>query len=148
MALKSKEWFYKQCLQEVKNWSPLAHLAWDILEKGIGQRDQTRGHVTQAIGAAQKFLEDHPQYAQDIRDADRTRPFNILAHRQIANRWRAWLRLSRRRRTYGRRAFGYDYRTLRGYLPPNLGGSRGHGGGGADELKRVLRLMAEFSGRR
>lgn len=56
MALKSKEWFYKQCLHEVKNWSPLAHLAWDILEKGIGQRDQTRGHVTQAIGAAQKFL--------------------------------------------------------------------------------------------
>src|SRR5437867_5255948 len=78
MALKSKEWFYKQCLLEVKGWSRLAHLSWDILEKGIGQRDQTRGHVTQAIGAAQKFLEDYPQYIEDIRNTDPTRPFNIL----------------------------------------------------------------------
>lgn len=146
MALKSKEWFYKQCLREVKNWSPLAHLAWDILEKGIGQRDQTRGHVTQAIGATQKFLGDHPQYVPDICDADRTKPFHILAHPQIGNRWRAWL--GRRRGPYGRRAFGYNYGTLRGYLPPNLGGARRRGGGGADELKRVLRLMAEFADRR
>ena len=146
MALKSKEWFYKQCLGEVKVWSPLAHLSWDILEKGIGQRDQTRGHVTQAIGAAQKFFEDHPQYIEEIRNTDPTRPFNILGHQQFANRWRAWL--GRRRGTYGRQAFGYSYRTLRGYLAPNLGGTRRRGGGGGDELKRVLRLMAEFSGRR
>lgn len=146
MALKSKEWFYKQCLYEVKNWSPLAHLAWDILEKGIGQRDQTRGHVTQAIGAAQKFLEDHPRFVHDIRDTDRTKPLNIRAYPRIANGWTAWL--GRRQGAYGRHAFGYNYRTLRGYLPPNLGGSRRRGGGGADELKRVLRLMAEFAGRR
>ena len=39
MALKSKEWFFKQCLREAKEYTRLAHLAWDLLEKGVGQED-------------------------------------------------------------------------------------------------------------
>ena len=39
MALKSKEWFYKKCLAEVKDYDRFSHLAWGILQKGIGQSD-------------------------------------------------------------------------------------------------------------
>lgn len=51
MALKGKEWFFKQCLKESQNFTPFAHLAWDLLNKGVGQQDSTRGHVAQPIGA-------------------------------------------------------------------------------------------------
>ena len=143
MGLKSKEWFYKCCLLEVERFSPLTHLCWDILSKGIGQKDQTRGHVTQAIGAAQGFLAEHPQHRSAISQADRTRPFAIESNAAMLNDWRSWL-ASRNRRTYGQPAFGYNYSTLRGYLTVNLGGRVRRGGGGNDEFKRVLRLLADF----
>lgn len=145
MALKGKEWFYKQCLKEVKQFSPLAHLCWDILEKGIGQRDSTRGHVTQAIGATQRFLDAFPGHRRTIGSADPTRPFDIIAQNRIRSDWVAWLR--RKRGQYGREAFRYNITTLRGYLTRLLGGRCRGGGGGDDEFKRVLRLMASFIGR-
>ena len=143
MPLKSKEWFYKQCLSEVEEFSRLSHMCWSVLKKGIGQEDQTRGHVTQAIGATQGFLERFPDHKQAIRDADPTKPFDIRDHDEILQDWVVWFG-AQRRTTYGPRSFGYNYDTLRGYLTPFLGGQRRGGGGGNDEFKRVLRLMAEF----
>ncbi len=142
MALKSKEWFYKQCLREVKCFSRLCHLCWNILEKGIGQSDSTRGHVTQAIGACQEFLREHPEHRQTIRDADPTRPFDITANPPIRNDLRSWL--GQKQGTYGRQSFGYSYDTLKNLLTTNLGGNCRGGGGGDDEFKRVLRLMVEL----
>lgn len=146
MALKSKEWFYKQCLVETRGFTRLAHLAFDILNKGIGGHDRTRGHVTQAIGATQRFLEGFPRFRRAIQSSDPTRPFDIRRDQEIAREWRRWFQ--RRRGGFGRQSFGYNFNTLRSYLPPTLAGSRRGGGGGGDELKRVLRLMAEFTGRR
>jgi hypothetical protein len=143
MALKSKEWFYKRCLENVRDRTRFAYLCWDILDKGIGQRDSTRGHVTQAIGATQGFLTAYPQHRATISAADATRPFDIVNAREVLDDWRRWFG-SRTQRTYGNRSFGYNYRTLRGYLTRNLGGTLQGGGGGNDEFKRVLRLMAEF----
>lgn len=142
MALKSKEWFYKACLREVQNFSPLAHLCWDILSKGIGQKDMTRGHVTQAIGATQEFLRRYPQHLGTIKSADRTQPFEIESQAAVLDDWRSWL--APKKGKYGQRAFGYNYSTLKGYLTKNLGGRVKGGGGGNDEFKRVLRLIAEF----
>ncbi len=142
MALKSKEWFYKQCLQEVKQFGRLGHLCWNILEKGIGQSDSTRGHVTQAIGACQTFLLKYPQHCQTIRNADPTQPFDIIANGSIQNDFRNWL--AKNKGKYGKKAFGYSYSTLKKLLTPSLGGKCRGGGGGNDEFKRVLRLMAEF----
>ena len=142
MALKSKEWFYKQCLRHVKLYSPLAHLCWDILEKGIGQKDSTRGHVTQAIGAAQGFLEEYPQYRVIVRSSDPTRPFDITSHHTMLRDLKAWLRAKSGR--YGRSSFGYDYDTLKRILTRRLGGRTVSGGGGDDEFRRVLRLIVEF----
>jgi len=142
MALKSKEWFYKQCLREVKQHGRFCHLCWNILEKGIGQSDSTRGHVTQAIGACQQFLSEYPDHRATIRAADATLPFDVPSHRPIQNTLRQWL--AGQNGPYGRQTFGYNYDTLKNILTMTLGGTRGGGGGGDDEFKRVLRLMAEF----
>jgi hypothetical protein len=143
MALKSKEWFYKQCLREVKRFGRFSHLSWDILEKGIGQHDSTRGHVTQAIGACQEFLEAYPQHIAVIQAADPTMPFDVVTHAQIQTDLGEWL--AGVNGPYGRNSFGYDFDTLKNILPPNLGGHRRGGGGGGDEFKRVLRLITEWT---
>lgn len=142
MALKSKEWFYKKCLEEVEKFSALTHLSWTILKKGVGQSDSTRGHANQAIGAVQGFLAEHPEHIATITAANPTVPFDLVNSRAILQDWRRWFR--GQGGAYGRQAFGYNYDTLRGYLTPNLGGTRRGGGGGDDEFKRVFRLMAEF----
>jgi hypothetical protein len=146
MALKSKEWFYKQCLHEVKDFSPFAHLCWDILEKGMGQKDSTRGHVTQAIGATQRFLEKYENWQETIRRADPTEPFNIASNPKMLSDWKSWL--SSKNGTNGRKAFGFKYGTLKRILTPALGGKCRGGGGGNDEFKRVLRLVVVFAGRK
>lgn len=146
MALKSKEWFYKQCLGEVERHGRFAHLCWDILKKGIGQSDSTRGHVTQAIGVCQTFLAAHAALVPIIRAADPTRPFNVSSDQRVRAPLRTWL--PRQSREFGRASFGYNYDTLRNIVTPSLGGRRRGGGGGDDEFKRVLRLVAEFRARR
>lgn len=149
MALKSKEWFFKQCLLEAKDYTAFAHLAWGLLEKGVGQEDATRGHVTQAIGAVQRFLARRPQHRQTIADADRTRPFDMAADDEMLQDWREWFEAERAQRAarqgaYGREDFGYNLETLAGYLTRRFGGRRQGGGGGVDEFKKVLRLVPEF----
>jgi hypothetical protein len=143
MALKSKEWFYKQCLRHMEERTRLGFLCWDIVSKGIGQKDSTRGHVTQAIGATQKFLMTHPEFRAVIRAADPTTPFDIRAHDDVLQAWTDWLQ-TQPSTSYGPKAFGYSMRTFKGLLTRTLGGRLTHGGGGTDEFKRVLRLMPEF----
>ena len=45
MALKSKEWFYKQCIIEVDQNTPFEDLSWDILKKGIVKAAARAGKV-------------------------------------------------------------------------------------------------------
>ena len=142
MALKSKEWFYKQCLREIQQHGRFCHLCWDILEKGIGQTDGTRGHVTQAVGVSQKFLATHSNFVATIKAADPTQPFDVSHHPQIRDVLRTWLET--RDGAFGRRSYGYSYDTFKNIVTASLGGTRRGGGGGDDEFKRVLRLMAEF----
>jgi hypothetical protein len=142
VALKSKEWFYKQCLQQVKEHDRFSHLCWNILEKGIGQSDSTRGHVTQAVGVAQQFLAANPALVAVIVDADPTRPFDVPGNLQVSKALKKWV--SKRKGAFGKRSFGYNYDTFKNIVTPALGGKRKGGGGGDDEFKKVLRLMAEF----
>jgi hypothetical protein len=151
MPLKSKEWFYKQCLHEVKNYTPFAYLAWNLIDKGVGQHDATRGHVYQPIGALQGFFRQFPQHRATVQLADRTRPFNLRANTQILSAWVQWF--AARHGAYDRPTYGYDYDHLRTYLRPWLGGNplqpgRRDGGRGEDEFKKVFRLLPEFWGRR
>ena len=143
MALKSKEWFYKRCLTEVKRHDRFCHLCWDILEKGIGQTDSTRGHVTQAIGVCQQFLDAHPNLFPIIQAADPTRPFDVSRNKEVRKALVSWL--ADCEGSFGRSSFGYSYDTFKNIVTPALGGTRRGGGGADDEFKRVLRLMAEFN---
>ena len=142
MALKSKEWFYKQCLAEVKDYARFSHLAWSILQKGIGQSDGTRGHVTQAIGVSQEFLAAFPAHVSTIQCADPTLPFNVSAHGSLQNDLTSWI--TGQSGIFGRGAYGYNYDTFKKNTTAALGGTRQGGGGADDEFKRVLRLMAEY----
>jgi hypothetical protein len=149
MALKGKEWFFKQCLREVQNYTPFAHLAWGLLSQGVGQKEGTRGHVTQPIGAVQVFLKRFPHFRTEITKADRTRPFDLAAHHAMLADWQQWFaderqRLAHKQGKYGRDEFGYDIETLATYLTPRFGGIPASGGKGLDEFKKVLRLIPEF----
>jgi len=142
MALKSKEWFYKQCLAEIKNHTPNCHMAWVVVEKGVGQSDGTRGHVAQAVGVSQQFLQTHPQHIDRIKSADPTKPYDVANDGGLQNDLKTWI--GGQSGTYGRAAYGYDYDSFKKNTTATLGGTRTGGGGADDEFKRVLRLMAEF----
>lgn len=142
MALKSKEWFYKQCLAEIKNHTPNSHMAWVVVEKGVGQSDGTRGHVTQAVGVAQQFLETYPQHINSIKSADPTKPYDVTNNAALQNDLKTWI--AGQSGTFGRSAYGYDYDSFKRNTTATLGGTRTGGGGADDEFKRVLRLMAEY----
>ena len=142
MALKSKEWFYKKCLAEVKDYARFSHLAWGILQKGIGQADGTRGHVTQAIGVGQEFLAAFPAYILTIQGADPTAPFDVAGHHTLQGDLITWI--NGKSGSFGRAAYGYSYDSFKKNTTATLGGTRVGGGGADDEFKRVLRLMAEF----
>lgn len=142
MALKSKEWFFKKCLSEAKEYGRFSHLAWSVLEKGIGQSDGTRGHVTQAIGVSQEFLGAFPAHIATIRKSDPTKPFDVAAHRRLQGDLTSWI--ASQSGTFGRASYGYSYDSFKRNTTPTLGGTRRGGGGADDEFKRVLRLMAEY----
>ena len=151
MPLKSKEWFFKQCLHEAKQYTPFAHLAWDLLEKGVGQQNATRGHVYQPIGALQGFFRQFPQHRAAVQLADRTRPFDLRANPAILTDWVQWF--GAHHGPYEHQEYGYNYDTLRTYLRPWLGGNPRppggrEGGRGEDEFKKVFRLLPEFWDRR
>jgi len=139
MALKSEKWFFRQCYQQVRRLTNLAHLANRALELGFG-REQTGGHIRQACGAVQLFLEQFPQHVNTIRSSSATDPFRVQG--QIRRNWLNFFR--NKTGNYGQRKFGYSWDTLRGYLTRRYGGKRTGGGGGDNEFEIVLRLMAEF----
>lgn len=142
MALKSKEWFFKKCLAEIKDYGRFSHLAWSLLQKGIGQSDGTRGHVAQAVGVSQEFLAAFPAHIATIRASDPTLPFDVAANRRLQTDLTNWL--AGQHGTFGRAAYGYSYDTFKRNTTATLGGTRRGGGGADDEFKRVLRLMAEY----
>lgn len=142
MALKSKEWFDKECRGLEQGGGPLATLARETADKSIGQSDGTRGHIKQAVGVSQNFLIDYPQHAPTIRNANPAQPFDISSHPAIQDDLKTWI--SSKSGSYGRADFGYNYDTFKNNVTHTLGGSRTGGGGGNDEFKRVIRIVAEY----
>lgn len=147
---RSKEWFYKQCVLECDQNGPLSDLSWRALLIGIGQIHKTRGHMTQAIGAVQDFLRDRPHHPATIQQASPAAALDLTdpTYAALLQDWRQWL-AGQTGDNPGAfdHDFGYNFDTLRGYLTHPLGGTRVGGGGGDDELKLVMRLMADFLNR-
>ena len=140
MALKSPLWLLGRALTEERRRTPLGHLASRALDLGLRKKDSTRGHMFQAIGGVQKFLEAHPEHIPVIYEASPLEPYKPEA-RVLAD-WTEFIQ--QHGGPYGRAAFGYNYDTLKGYLTRKYGGNRTGGGGGDNEFEISLRLCARF----
>ena len=140
MALRGPLWLLGRALEEERNRSTLGHLSARALDLGLRRTDLTRGHVFQAIGAVQRFLEAHPEHVPTINAASPVEPYRPAG--QVIEDWKAFL--AGHAGSFGRRTFGYNYDTLKGYLTPKYGGRRRGGGGGNNEFEICLRLISAF----
>jgi hypothetical protein len=60
MQIKGERWFLRRCYREVRRLSKFASLADRALELALGA-ENTQGHIKQAVGAVQLFLENFPE---------------------------------------------------------------------------------------
>jgi hypothetical protein len=141
MGLKSREWFFGECYKQIQNKTTLAPLADRALELGF-KREMTGGHILQACGATQLFLQKHAHYIPTIRRTSRKAPYKLNG--QILEDWLDFFGSKDGKARYGQKEFQYNWRSLRTYLTEKYGGNHKGGGGGNDKLEIVLRLMAEF----
>ena len=139
-ALRGWHWFLGRCLVQERKKTPLARLATRALNHSLLREAETSGHILQACGGVQRFLAKHPDHKRAIRRAPASRPFDPRG--AMLKDWCTFVASVPGQ--FGRRAFGYNMATLRGYLTPRRGGTRRRGGGGDYEFKIVLRLMATF----
>ncbi len=138
MALRGTTWFYGECRRLENSGSPLAPLAAQALDLGVGGIHRTRGHMNHAIGAAQRFFQQYPQHRAAVATAATDRPFS-LATSDLLNDWLTLISNSD-----GRFGSEYNWDTLKSYLTPKYGGIRTGGGGGDNELEIAMRLAASL----
>lgn len=140
LALKSRQWFQNKCYREVRDGGSLADLANRAMELGLGNVDNTTGHIMQAVGAVQEFFEAHPEHLKTVRASSAQIPYALQG--QIREDWLAFF--SQQSGTYGKEDFGYNWDTLRNILTRKYGGRTTGGGGGDNEFEIVFRLIASF----
>jgi hypothetical protein len=102
--------------------------------------DSTRGHLFQACGAAQKFLQKYPHHRATINASSHVNPYKPKG--AVLSDWVAFIKSQSG--PYEHKRNGYNYTTLKGYLTPKYGGRRRGGGGGDNEFHMALRLVAQF----
>ena len=112
-----------------------------VVDLGLLGRENTRSHVTHALGTVQVFLSKYPIHKATIQQSSKSQSFPIMDHPQILTDWISFIQAENG-------PFGpencYDYTIQKNVLPRNLGGNVTGGGGGGDEFKKVLRLLAEI----
>ncbi len=140
MALKSRQWFQGECYTQVKGKKSLAELANRAMELGLSNRDNTTGHVLQAVGAVQVFFAKFPEHLRTVQKASTQLPYALIG--TILTDWLTFF--SEQRGTNGRKDFGYNWDTLRNILTTKYGGRVTGGGGGDNEFEIVFRLVAGF----
>lgn len=140
MSLKSRNWFFGKCLIEERKRTKFTYLSAKALDLGFG-REHTQGHILQACGATQMFLNEFPRYKGIIHRGSPIEPYRIRG--SALRDWRVFL--SHKHGSYGRVAFGYNWDNLKSYLTDRYGGNCSGGGGGDNELEIVLRLVVEFT---
>jgi len=140
MALKGRNWFFGKCLIEERSRTQLSFLSGKALDLGLSGREHTQGHIAQACGAVQVFLNEFPNHKRILRAENPVNPYKLQG-----SMLRDWIHFSTRNAgNYGKRTFGYNWDTLKSCLTRKYGGNCRGGGGGDNEFEIVLRLMAEF----
>ncbi len=98
------------------------------------------GHVKQCFFGSLRFLEQHPEFVASTSDALKLLSAEKVYQMTEPGLREAWVaHLDAHALDRGE---SYSYPTLRGILPPSLGGTRQGGGGGMSTLKRLLPLVA------
>ncbi|MCY4597141.1 MAG: phospholipase D-like domain-containing protein [Bryobacterales bacterium] len=98
------------------------------------------GHVKQCFFGSLRFLNQHPHFVAATSDALKklsAQDLYQMSEPGLQEAWAAHLDVHALDR-----GESYSYSTLRGILPPSLGGTRQGGGGGMSTLKRLLPLVA------
>lgn len=142
MALKSKEWFLGRCLDEERKASALGPLSRRALDLGLKRSAKTAGHILQACGATQLFLEAHPKVKREIVESSPLEPYPLHRQPALLKKWLEFFEAHSDR--YGHTRYGYNWDTLETYLTQKYGGRHSGGGGGDSLFELVMRLMAQF----
>lgn len=140
MAIKGPLWFLAHSLDQERSRTALSFLSGRALDLGLKKTDATRGHLFQAVGAVQKFLDQYPGHLPTIKSNSPLNPYK--PNGQVLKDWLKFIAANGG--PYERASFGYNYNTLKGYLTAKYGGTRAGGGGGDNELEIAFRLVAEF----
>lgn len=145
--MRSKEWFYGQCVALVRETEDLDGIAWRALELGVEGIDSTRGHMNHSIGVAQAFLGDRPAIKDQINELN-LEAVNLgdAANDDLRDEFVDWI--ASRAGAFGqvgKHNFGYDFDTFKSVATPRLGGNRADGGGADNEFHIALRLVAHFT---
>ncbi len=140
MALRGRNWFLGKCLAEERRRTKFSFLCGKALDLGLIGTENTQGHISQACGAAQVFLNRFPNHKRSIIGESPFEPYK--ARGALLRDLRGFL--STKTGTNGRPDFNYSWDTLKSCLTRKYGRGCSGGGGGDNEFEIVLRLMAEF----
>ena len=88
MAISSKEWFLGKCLEEERKTSPFGPLARRVLDLGLRRTSKTAGHILQACGATQRFLEMYPVHKRTIAKTSPLDRFPLYKHQHVLADWK------------------------------------------------------------
>lgn len=105
-------------------------------------RQNLTGHVKQCFFGSVRFLKEHPEFVETISNAlEQLSAEDVyqMTDPELRTEWAA--HLDAHALDSGP---SYSYSTLRGILPPSLGGTRAGGGGGISTLKRLFPLVARY----
>lgn len=145
--MKSKEWFYGQCVALVRQNGNINGIEWRALELGVEAVDNARSHMNHSVGVAQSFLNDNPAIKNQINQLP-MEPINLgnIIHANIQGAFVQWI--ANKNGAFGQvgnNNFGYNFDTFKNVVTPRLGGNRAGGGGADNEFNIALRLVAHFT---
>lgn len=99
------------------------------------------GHLKQGYYAVQRFLQEHPEYIEYIKNEETITAFDPQSSSHLLADWVPFLQ-SHQAETD--ESFDYSFHTLIGYLTPQYGGIRTGGGGGDYPFKLVWPFVARM----
>jgi len=111
----------------------------EIIARHKGKHN-LQGHVKHCFYGCVRFLSEHKEFVSEIAATPEDSLYD-LANSSVCTYWRDFLREHANEIDKDR---VFWFRTLRIYLPLNLGGTCTGGGGGSSTLKRVLPVVARM----
>jgi len=104
------------------------------------KKHNLQGHVKHCFYGSLRFLSEHKEFVDEIAATPGISLYD-LAKSSVCTYWKDFLSEHANEIDNERR---FQFRTLRNYLPLNLGGTCAGGGGGSPTLKRVLPVVARM----